>query len=71
MGFLKGLVSEAPAMSSPQGEADILAQLQSKASKDQDRVLAAALGSSALPDLPGMDNMPSAVDRYLDRLLAG
>lgn len=71
MGYLKGLVSEAPAMSSPQDSTDVLAQLQSQASSDQDRVLASAFGDTALPDLPGTGSIPAAVDRYLDRILAG
>lgn len=71
MQFLSNLTASAPAMSSAQPAEDMLSQLQGQASMDQDRVLANAFGDTALPDLPGLGNVPAAVDRYLDRLLAG
>jgi hypothetical protein len=49
---------------------DALAQLQSQAAADQDRLLANALGGVKMPKLPGAGSIPAAVDRYLDRLLA-
>lgn len=50
---------------------DALALLQDQAAKDQDMALANAFGDTALPALPGQDAVPTAVDRYLDKLLAG
>jgi len=70
MGYLQELTNRPPAMSAPLDGMDALAQLQSQAAADQDRLLANALGGIKMPELPGAGSIPAAVDRYLDRLLA-
>lgn len=49
---------------------EALKQLQSTVSQEQTDLLARAFGDTVEPDVPGVNKVPSSIDRFIDKLLS-
>lgn len=69
---LAGLASpaQAPTGVAPEMDTSVLDQISDTATQDQDRLLANMLNDGGNPQAVDTSKLPSAVDRYLDKLLA-